>query len=325
MKNGHYGTISILLAVYHPRLDWLEEQLLSLEAQTYPNLELDIVDDGPDRPVGEAFFKERLRRIPFRYHVHEENRGSNRTFEELVRGARGEYIAFCDQDDRWTANKLEKLHVALCESDAQLSYSNLSVIDENGMFLADDIREIRTRDVFLEGDNIANQLLLKSCIYGSSLLVRRKTAQEALPLPQKMGFDHWFALWAAIRGKIVFLDEYLVEHRIHGENQSKPLRGVKTKSDYMEQRILALQTRNAECMTRLQAVCPFESRVNAVLSQAKEVQCWAIARERWHKRDLRAVVPFCMGRPLSPKAFWFELFMPFMPEFLFRQVLKLVA
>lgn len=37
--------ISILMAVYEPRLDWLREQLDSLNAQTYPNLRLYVRDD----------------------------------------------------------------------------------------------------------------------------------------------------------------------------------------------------------------------------------------------------------------------------------------
>ena len=37
--------ISILMAVYEPRIDWLREQLVSLNEQTYPNLRLYIRDD----------------------------------------------------------------------------------------------------------------------------------------------------------------------------------------------------------------------------------------------------------------------------------------
>ena len=37
--------IAILMAVYEPRMDWLREQLLSLNAQTYPNLMLYVRDD----------------------------------------------------------------------------------------------------------------------------------------------------------------------------------------------------------------------------------------------------------------------------------------
>ena len=37
--------ISIVMAVYEPNLQWFKEQLESLEAQTYPNLELLVIDD----------------------------------------------------------------------------------------------------------------------------------------------------------------------------------------------------------------------------------------------------------------------------------------
>ena len=46
--------IAILMAVYEPRMDWLREQLLSLNAQTYPNLMLYIRDDcSPTVPFEE--------------------------------------------------------------------------------------------------------------------------------------------------------------------------------------------------------------------------------------------------------------------------------
>ena len=37
--------ISIVMAVYEPNMQWLKELLLSLESQTYPNLELILRDD----------------------------------------------------------------------------------------------------------------------------------------------------------------------------------------------------------------------------------------------------------------------------------------
>ena len=38
--------IAILMAIYEPRMDWLREQLESLDQQTYPNLKLYIRDDA---------------------------------------------------------------------------------------------------------------------------------------------------------------------------------------------------------------------------------------------------------------------------------------
>ena len=56
--SGCMGTdkprIAILMAVYEPRMDWLREQLLSLNAQTYPNLMLYVREDcSPTVPYEE--------------------------------------------------------------------------------------------------------------------------------------------------------------------------------------------------------------------------------------------------------------------------------
>ena len=63
--------ISILMAVYEPRLDWLAEQLRSIRDQTYPNLRLYIVDDGSAgvseaelRRIAEAVLSGRVKYCP---------------------------------------------------------------------------------------------------------------------------------------------------------------------------------------------------------------------------------------------------------------------
>lgn len=47
--------VSILLAVYKPNENWFIEQLISLNEQTYNNLELFVYDDCPDFPTSEDF------------------------------------------------------------------------------------------------------------------------------------------------------------------------------------------------------------------------------------------------------------------------------
>ena len=61
--------IAILMAVYEPRMDWLREQLLSLDAQTYPNIKLYIRDDcSPTVPFDEiqSCVQDCIRAFPMR-------------------------------------------------------------------------------------------------------------------------------------------------------------------------------------------------------------------------------------------------------------------
>ena len=82
--------ISILMAVYEPRLDWLREQLESLEAQTYPNLRLYIRDDcSPTVPLEEInrCVEACIRNFPWTITRNEKNLGSNGTFQRLTEDA----------------------------------------------------------------------------------------------------------------------------------------------------------------------------------------------------------------------------------------------
>ena len=79
--------IAILMAVYEPRMDWLREQLLSLDAQTYPNLMLYIRDDcSPTVPFEEiqSCVQDCIRAFPYEIKRNEKNLGSNGTFEWLT-------------------------------------------------------------------------------------------------------------------------------------------------------------------------------------------------------------------------------------------------
>lgn len=100
--------ITIVMAVYEPNMQWFKEQLLSLEAQTYPNLELIIRDDcSPTVPFEQICecAATCIRSFPYEISRNERNVGSNQTFEWLTQQARGEYIAYCDQDDVWLSEK----------------------------------------------------------------------------------------------------------------------------------------------------------------------------------------------------------------------------
>ena len=97
------------MAVYEPRLDWLKEQLDSLNAQTYPNLKLYIRDDCSPTVSFEGIKKlvsESITAFPYIIGRNSENWGSNTTFELLTKEADGKYFAYCDQDDIWLPEKL---------------------------------------------------------------------------------------------------------------------------------------------------------------------------------------------------------------------------
>ena len=100
-SNSDAPLVSVVLPTYdRPAL--VRKAVASVGAQTYPNVELLVVDDCSPTPVEQALEGLSLGpSIAVRVLRHEENRGGNAARNTGIRVAAGEYVAFLDDDDRW--------------------------------------------------------------------------------------------------------------------------------------------------------------------------------------------------------------------------------
>ncbi|WP_045518259.1 glycosyltransferase family 2 protein [Neobacillus niacini] len=237
--------ISILMAVYNPNIPFFIEQLKSLDNQDYGNLELLIIDDcsnGINSETITNLIEENVTNFPYVFKRNPKNMGSNKTFEELTKLANGDYLAYCDQDDIWEKDKLSVLLEQINVENAVISYSDLSIIDEQGNKIADSFKSLSKRLQHKHGENLFPFFLRMNSITGCTMLVDGKIAKEALPFPTSNVYvhDHWLALFASCKGKISYINRPLVQYRIHSNNQigAKVLEGIASKTDYLEKRVL---------------------------------------------------------------------------------------
>ena len=111
--------ISVIVPVYNIE-NYIAQTVQSILAQTYPHLEILLIDDGSVDKSGEicdAFAKqdERVRVI------HKTNGGVSRARNEGLRLAKGEWIAFADGDDILHPTMYEKL-AAQMQTGADISF-----------------------------------------------------------------------------------------------------------------------------------------------------------------------------------------------------------
>ena len=121
--------VSVIIPVYNVE-QYITQAVQSVLNQTYPHLELLIIDDGsPDQSVNicQQFTDSRIKIIS------QANRGLAGARNTGIREAQGEYLAFLDGDDLWKVNKLEK-HLEHLESSPQVgvSFSSSALIDQTG-------------------------------------------------------------------------------------------------------------------------------------------------------------------------------------------------
>lgn len=237
-------TVSILMAVYKPNINFFIEQLKSINNQDYENLKVFIVDDSDDISWHNnivEIVEQNLTRKTFEIFKNQENLGSNRSFELLTRISTGRYYAYCDQDDIWENNKISKLVKLIKDENALIAYSDLSIIDKSNNNIARSLKDISKRLVHHHGDKLYKIFLRRNSITGCTMLIDSKVARESLPFPEHNEYihDHWLALFASCNGKIAYTSEPLVKYRIHANNQigAKLLDGIEDKKKYVDIKI----------------------------------------------------------------------------------------
>jgi len=107
-----------------PRL--LEDALASVAAQSAPPLEVRIGNDG-DAEVGVALAA--LGGIATTV-IRSGASGPAAARNRAARGARGEALAFLDDDDRWLAGHLERLAAALADPGVALAFCDCAIVRE---------------------------------------------------------------------------------------------------------------------------------------------------------------------------------------------------
>lgn len=111
--------ISVIVPVYNVE-KWLPKCIDSILGQTYGEFELILVNDGSkDRSLEicrEYEVKDRRIKV-----VDGVNRGSSAARNTGLELAQGNWIIFCDSDDWWDLDMLEKLHTAAVDNDADIA------------------------------------------------------------------------------------------------------------------------------------------------------------------------------------------------------------
>ena len=140
MEKSSSEMVSVIMPSYNAG-KYLPRSIDSILNQSYSNLELLITDDNSDDPETLAVLKryaEKDSRV--RVYYKKENKGPGHARNNSIKNARGRYIAFCDSDDRWVPDKLERQVAFMQQKKCALSYSSYILCDANnneeGIFIA---------------------------------------------------------------------------------------------------------------------------------------------------------------------------------------------
>lgn len=217
MANSHHD-LSVALATFNSE-QYLREQLESVISQTYPPAEIVVSDDGSTDDTLEILgsYARRDRRIVIiRNPAGDGMSRINRNFENAARRCTGSWIAFCDHDDIWLPKKLEILYRN--RHAASLVYGRSEPVNEDGRPMGISVEKLLGFPAHFSGSVAPLVFLNANTVSGHTMIVHRAMLKAGMPFPESIMYDQWIALVAACKGKIRFVDEPVVLHRIHTRN-----------------------------------------------------------------------------------------------------------
>lgn len=151
--------VSVIIPTYKRSVSFLSRAIDSVLNQTYPNIEIIVVDDNPAFPEIRQEIEKYIRELnsdKVIYYQNEKNLGGSLTRNVGIQLSHGDYIAFLDDDDEFMERKIELQLQFMLETDCDMSFSDMIMYNNSGQVV--DYREYK----FLT--DFDNQSLLKSHI-----------------------------------------------------------------------------------------------------------------------------------------------------------------
>ena len=218
-QSSSTAIVSVILPTFN-RLKYLRPAIESVYAQTFTDWELIIADDGSDLETRQYLFS--LASHP-RVTVHwlsHTGRPSIVRNAALLRAV-GEYVAFLDSDDLWTARKLERqIETLRARVNCSWSYTAFLQVDACGNPLPE---ETLRRWVPHEGDIFEQVVTGRASIRTPSVLATRQLIAQAGEFDEAMlsgeDYDMWLRL--ALYSEVAVVDEPLLYVRRHDESHTR--------------------------------------------------------------------------------------------------------
>lgn len=229
--NTEYPLVSILLPTYN-RAQYFQCALKSAIEQTYPNIEIIVVDDSTNLDTY-YLIQPYLKQYSYiKYYRNHRNIGGALNFIKCYQYATGEYINFLMDDDVFHPDKIKTMVSYFLNDTSQnikLITSYFSILNENGDLLPDNIYSKRrfNQVTIVDGIQAGSSLVSEFNWIGVPTipLFRRKD----LSLPFGVFSDRLYrsgvdiAAWLTLlsKGQLLYIPDSLSQLRLHPHNIGK--------------------------------------------------------------------------------------------------------
>lgn len=255
----NHPSVSVVIPNYNYGI-FLAQAIDSVLAQTYPNIEIIVIDDGSTDASEKVLdnYGDKIRWFK------QTNGGVSRARNRGISESGGDFIAFLDADDIWLPEKIER-QLKLFADDSEIGLVHCGFVDfDNAGSLAEHLDG-------MEGW-VAESLLSyrRSVILGggSATVVKRKAIDESGGFDENMriGEDWEFYYRIAKNYKVGFVPQVLLKYRIHPSNSfaNNPSSIERMEKDLLYALDKIMAANDTERINKIKNLC--YGRIHAVIA-----------------------------------------------------------
>jgi len=218
--NKEKEKVSIIIPAYN-RESTIEETILSALNQTYPNVEVIVIDDGSTDKTKEICkdFGDKV------IYYYKQNGGISSALNFGIKKMNGEWFKWLSSDDVLTRDAIEKLMKVSVETGGQIIYSDHEIIDENSNF----VRTFR-EPIYKDYYEFASKIWIRYIGNASSVLIHKSCFETVGFFDESLRFGEDYEWW--LRACLVYgyrffhLQEPIVKYRIHSKQLTMKIKNI---------------------------------------------------------------------------------------------------
>ncbi len=225
--------VSVLMGSYNHQ-NYIGEAIESVLNQTFPDLELIIVDDYSTDNSRKIIENYQAKDERVRAFFHEKNMGIANTLNDALKKVRGKFVSFIGSDDVWFPYKLERQLALSNNHEGKILWSEGEIIDCNSVPTGTTFTKMHSATNKKKSGNLFKEILWDNYIFGQSLLIKKSfIANTLFDTSLRYLNDYRFIADLACKHDFLFTSEPLAKYRIHAANSIS-----KDRTGWLKDRIL---------------------------------------------------------------------------------------
>lgn len=198
--------VTVIIPFYN--CSYVQQAVESALAQTYPEMEVIVVDDGSTEHMG--LLNPYIDRIRY---IRKINGGTASALNAGIREAKGDYIAWLSSDDYYLPNKTARQISFMLERGAWISSTNFNFVNDLNVILME-----APNFSFSSNVELLDRLKMECPINGCTIMMKRQLLEKVGLFNEMIKYTHDYDMWCrvVIAGyEFHYLHDILLHYRYH--------------------------------------------------------------------------------------------------------------